>query len=353
MGCGKSTASKPMPLKGGVTSYEDQDVQNAQGGTVDKSPPKKKELNDNDWWRQVQEEYKKEKESHNVNMNRGWANPFGQPALSKDVLLGKSDQKVKDNSLDMSRLSNHKKSVSRSGIEHNNSNVNTTGRNKTTLEPPTDRKTIHETEDFIFNDNKSKGGMYGNSSVRRNVDGYDDLIENDLGYNNSNTRPAAVQDKPKLDMPGPAAAEVKISTIDYSKPKGREDINDLMKELDSDDDMPSLNRRNQIYNKSLAQDYQKHMPKASPVASLGKDFNRSLGKAGNNIVMGNNLEARYGDISTNKDTNVSTAKNNQYDIATAKPDYSSPAKQKNDQNENTNQPSNVDALDDMLADFDW
>ena len=45
---------------------------------------------DDNWWKQIQEEYKREKEHNKVNMNRGWANPFGnQPTLSKDILLGK------------------------------------------------------------------------------------------------------------------------------------------------------------------------------------------------------------------------------------------------------------------------
>ena len=90
MGCGRSTATEAKKVNVNKQNINKaaNDVQKQQ---VDQDQSKRKKLQDDDnWWKQIQEEYKREKEHNKVNMNRGWANPFGnQPTLSKDILLGK------------------------------------------------------------------------------------------------------------------------------------------------------------------------------------------------------------------------------------------------------------------------
>lgn len=47
-------------------------------------------LNDDEWWEEIKNQHRKEKEGKRISSNPGWANPFGNaPLLSKDILLGK------------------------------------------------------------------------------------------------------------------------------------------------------------------------------------------------------------------------------------------------------------------------
>ena len=138
-------------------------------------------------------------------------------------------------------ISSNQNNSHKKGVSHDISNANTSVRHKSLLDPMHSKHSIHETDDFIIKNNKAKMHDYKQSNtVRRNIDGYDDLIEENFSL----SKPNQAMNNPNQSSINIPNSSVKFTSQDYSKksPKKKDNINELLKEIDSDDDMGSKKR---------------------------------------------------------------------------------------------------------------
>lgn len=227
------------------------------------------------------------RKANKVAANPGWANPFGnKPALSKDILLGKGDPSP-------SKKSKQPVVSKRYGNGDRPQNQNS-------LEATNVKSSLHETEEFIFKDNKGiSEKLPKEANVRRNVVNYEDLVDgSDMGeeykVNEPENNQPAVGYKFRNAMPK--------SSAQYSSYQDKgifdksEDIKGLLKDIETeqDDELTPAKPKGIGYSQEMGNSnikYNSNFDESGQLV-LDTEFERlvgskeNLGQTGNKFIAG-------------------------------------------------------------------
>lgn len=127
-------------------------------------------MNDDEWFENIMEQHRKEKAKSKVEMNPGWANPFGNASkLPKNLPI----QKTGKTTIQSTAKSNINERYKSPPITKTSNKISAEGTNV--------KSSIHETDEFIIdNCNKPKQKVLNEMSVRKNINGLEDLLESNI-----------------------------------------------------------------------------------------------------------------------------------------------------------------------------
>jgi hypothetical protein len=140
-----------MELKQGIIQPEEQKINDQQ------------KLDNDKWFENIMEQHRKQKNSNRIEMNPGWANPFGNASvITKDMVIQNK-----------SKISVPKSKSNSNSKERNKSPIS----NKVSIQSNPSKNMIHDTEEFIFDNSKRTYlRQINGANVRKNINEFDDLL---------------------------------------------------------------------------------------------------------------------------------------------------------------------------------